>query len=451
LGVVLYEDTKPMNPNSDPKPPPHPAPATPKQSFWQKLGAGSLTISLMIHVALLAIGVIWVIQVVTPEEKVVDFMPKSGGGGSPASDVKMQKQRSQMTLPDQSRTVALGATTGLTLPEPDRLNQMTSLGGLSSGALSTGLGGTGDGGGRGDGFGKGFGSGLLPGMGDGAGTKNPFGLQEANSNGLAGTLYDLKQTHDLKPSDMSLGEMREKLKDIAKRGFKPRDFSNYYKAPTTLYQTKFLIPSMPADKAPAAFSVEKYVQPKQWFVVYRGNVQAPKSGRFRFVGAGDDVLMVRFSNRLVFDYGYTMAATGGGPGVVSEASVNEDKNSDAIRNFKRLSPMPVPSETYQYATTPTINRALGGLAVGPEFQVTAGSTYPIEILISEIPGGIFSTSLLIQEEGATYQKDAAGLPILPLFRLDHSLPDPEMKGEAPPYDPNGPVWKFVPGGVKEDI
>jgi hypothetical protein len=437
-----------MNPNPESPPP---VPVTPKQSFWQKLGAGSLTISLMIHAVLLAIGVIWVIQVVTPEEKVVDFMPNSGGGGSPASEANVRKQRSQMIRPDLSRTAAIGAMSGMTLPEPDELNQMTSLGGISSGALSSGLGGDGGGGGKGDGFGKGFGSGLLPGMSDGTGSKNPFGLQEANTAGLAGTLYDLKQTDDLKPTNMTVDEMRVMLKDIAKRGFKPRDFSKYYKAPTTLYQTKFLIPSIPADKAPAAFSVEKYVQPKQWFVVYRGMVQAPKTGRYRFVGAGDDVLMVRFNNRLVFDYGYTMAATGGSGRVVSEENYNKDRNSDAIRNFKRLSPMPVPSENYPYSTNGRINHDIGGLAVGPEFQVTAGTTYPIEILISEIPGGIFSTSLLIQEEGVTYQKDAGGLPILPLFRLDHSLPDPELKGEAPPYDPNGPVWKFVSGGAKEDI
>jgi hypothetical protein len=356
-----------------------------------------------------------------------------------------------MVRPDLSRAVAVDTISDITLPEPDELNQMTSLGGLSSGALSAGLGGPGDGGGKGDGFGKDFGSGLVPGMSDGTGSKNPFGLQEANTAGLAGTLYDLKQTDDLKPTNMTLDEMRVMLKDIAKRGFKPRDFSKYYKAPTTLYQTKFLIPSMSADKAPAAFSVEKYVQPKQWFVVYRGNVQAPKTGRYRFVGAGDDVLMVRFNNRLVFDYGYTLAATGGSSRVVSQESYNRDENSDAIRNFKRLSPMPVPSETFEYSTNRRINHDIGGLAAGPEFQVTAGTTYPIEILISEIPGGIFSTSLLIQEMGATYQKDAAGLPILPLFRLDHSLPDPDLKGEAPPFDPNGPVWKFIPGRTKEDI
>jgi hypothetical protein len=325
---------------------------------------------------------------------------------------------------------------------------MASLGNLGAGGLSPGLG---NGGGQGDGFGKGFGSGLVPGITGGGGIGNLFGMQEAGSKGLAGTLYDLKQSKDLEPTGMSVGEMREMFKDIARRGFKPRDFARFYQAPTTLYQTKFLIPSMSADQAPAAFSVEKYVQPKQWFVVYRGTVQAPKSGRFRFVGAGDDVLTVRFNNRLVFDYGYTLAATGGGPGAISEESYQRDRNSDAIRSFKRLSPMPVPAVTYQYGSTRAINRALGGLAVGPEFEVREGVGYPIEILISEIPGGIFSTALLIQEEGVTYQKDAGGLPILPLFRLDHSLPDPAIKGEAPPFDPNGPVWKLVPGRGKEEI
>lgn len=437
-----------MNPNSDPQAQP---PAKPKQSIWQKLGAGSLSISLVFHAVLLAIGVAWVFQVVTPVEKIVDFTPKSGGGGAPASDVNAQKQRTRMMQPEMSRTVALGAVSNMTLPEPGEMNQMTALDGLSNGALSSGLGGAGSGGGRGDGNGPGFGNGLLPGMTVGNGSINPFGMRETNSIGLAGSLYDLKQTDDLKPTGMPLDEMREKLRDIAKRGFKPREFSKYYKAPITLYQTKFLIPSMPAEEAPAAFSVEKYVQPKQWFVVYRGNVQAPKSGRFRFVGAGDDVLVVRFNNRLVFDFGYTLAATGGGSGAISKENYNRDENSDAIRNVKRLSPMPVPSVTYQYSTNPRINRDLGGLAVGPEFQVTAGTTYPVEILISEIPGGIFSTSLLIQEEGVTYQKDAGGLPILPLFRLDHSLPSPELKGEAPPFDPNGPVWKFIPGGVKAEL
>jgi hypothetical protein len=434
-----------MNPDSDSH---APVPSAPKQSFWKRLGAGSLSISLTIHALLLAVGVIWVTQVMTPVEKVVDFTPTSGGRGAPASDLKAQKQRSQLVQPNLSRVAAIDTVSNVSLPEPDEFTQMASLGGLSTGGLSSDLGMGGTHGGM---SGQGLASGLLPSMKDGHGTGNLFGLQAPGSTGLAGTLYDLKQTDDLKPTGMTADEMRETLKDIAKRGFRPRDFASFYKAPTTLYQTKFLIPSMPAEKAPTAFSVEQYVQPKQWFIVYRGNVRAPKSGRYRFVGAGDDVLTVRLNNRLVFDYGYTMAATGSGVHTISPESYEKDKNSDAIRNFKRLSPMPVPSVTYPYANTRTINHALGGLAVGPEFEVKAGVSYPIEILISEIPGGIFSTALLIQEEGITYQKDAAGLPILPLFRLDHSLPDLSTEGEAPPFDPTGPVWEFVPGGVREGI
>jgi hypothetical protein len=135
--------------------------------------------------------------------------------------------------------------------------------------------------------------------------------------------------------------------------------------------------------------VGKHVQPRQWFVVYGGNVRAPKTARFRFVGARDDVLTVRFNNRLVFDYGYTMAATGGTCRLISAENYQNERNSDAIRNFKRLSPMPVPSENFRYSTNGRINHDIGGLAAGPEFQVTAGMTYPIEILISEIPSGVF--------------------------------------------------------------
>ena len=257
-----------MNPHLNSKDPIVPVP---RQSFLQKLGAGSLSISLLIHAALLIVGVIWVIQVVTPEEKIVDFIPNSGGGAASAHEMKTKELRSQTMQTDLARISAFGAASRVMLPEPEGLSPLASLGGLSTGSLFSGFG---KGGAPGDGFGAGLGSGLVPGMNDGRGSKNLFGMQEKTSNGLAGTFYDLKQTDDLKPTDMTADEMREILKDVAKRGFKSRDFAKYYKAPTTLYQTKFLIPSMPADQAPAAFSVEKYVQPKQWFVVYRGTVQA---------------------------------------------------------------------------------------------------------------------------------------------------------------------------------
>jgi hypothetical protein len=423
-----------------------------ERTFWQKLGGGSLSVSVVLHLLLLAVGVIWVFKIIPPPPpKNVDFMPRSGGGGTPSAESHAKKQQLRISQPNLARVVAMGASSSLVLPEPDNISQMSSVGSLSAGGLSAGLGGTGTGGGKGSGDGKGFGDGLAAGMSTGHGNKNPFGMAELTSGGLEGSFYDLKQDKDLKPSEITDAGVMEALKDITKRGIKERDFAKYFKAPGKLYQTKFLIPLMSAEEAPAAFDAQKYVQPKRWVVVYRGVVKAPKSGKFSFVGAGDDVLVVRFNNRLVFDHGYTLATTGGRGGMMSEANYNKDKSSDAVKNFKRNSPMPVPTQTYKYATTGRLNREVDGLAVGPEFQVNAGSSYPIEIMISEIPGGLFSTALLIQESGVSYPKDPAGYPILPLFRLDHSLPDPALTGEAPPYAMDGPVWKLVPGASFRDI
>ena len=424
-------------------------PVPTRRSTWQKLGGSSLSISLIFHGMLVIIGVIWVIQIIPqPEPKVVNFLGKSGGG-SPASEVNV-KQRVQMAQPQMSRIVAMDAT-GISLPEPEQLTEIVSLGGLSSGTLTAGQGDLGRGGGRGVGNGPGFGSGLAPGMSDGLGTKNPFGMVDSDKGALVGTFYDLKQTSDREPTNMTDDEMRTELKEIVRRGFKEKVFEKYFKAPRTLYQTKLQIPIMSADGAPAAFECEKEVLPKRWIVVYRGAVQAPKSGRYRFVGACDDVMVVRFNNRPVFDYGYTIAGIGAPNNGRSAEMMGDTENSDLAKELRKLTPMRLPISFYQYTQTPTYNQHIGGMAVGPEFDAKVGQTYPIEIMIGEIPGGSFGVSLLIEEIGVNYQKDPSGSPILPLFRLDSSLPSPDLKGEAPPFDPTGVPWKFVQSRVQSDI
>ena len=355
-----------------------------------------------------------------------------------------------MAQPAMARVVVVGAT-GIQFPESEPSTGFASLGGLNSDALAAGQSGIGSGGGKGAGNGLGFGSGLAPGMSDGSGTKNPFGMVSLDRNALVGTFYDLKQTSDRQPTHMTDDAMRTELKEIVQRGFKERVFSKYFKAPRTLYQTKLQIPIMPADGAPAAFECEKEVQPKHWVVVYRGAVQAPRSGRYRFVGACDDMMVVRFNNRAVFDYGYTIAGIGA-PNYGRSAEMNGTSlNSELAKEVRKLTPMRLPISFYKYTQTPTYNQNIGGMAIGPEFDAKAGQTYPIEIMIGEIPGGSFGVSLLIEEMGVNYQKDPGGAPILPLFRLDNSLPSPDLKGEAPPFDPTGVPWKFVQSRVKSDI
>ncbi len=438
-----------MDTASDLKLPSHEVPTPLKRRFWEKFGGASFTISVIFHLILLAIGLIIVFEAIPKSDGEVKFMPPSGGGHSSASSLTNQKHRVQMMQPNLSRVSAMGATSNFILPEPDEFSQISSMASLTSGSMAGGLGSNGSG--NGSAGGPSIGSGMAPVLSDGNGSKNPFGMAGNRSGALIGTFYDLKQTNNRKPTNMTDEEMRNELPEIVKRGFKDSVFRKYYKAPRELYQTKLFIPSISADGAPAAFECQKDVQPRRWLVTYRGGVIAPKSGKFRFVGLCDDVMVIRFDNRPVFDYGYTIAGTGTAiNGRTDEVNGNK-KNVELANQIRRDTPMRVPISFYRYERTPMHNSYVGGMAVGAEFSVEAGKSYPIDILIGEIPGGSFSVALMIEEVGATYQKDPAGFPILPLFRLDQSPPSEELKGESPPYDPEGPVWKFAPNTNKREI
>ncbi len=427
-----------------------------KIGFWSRIGGGSLTIAILVHVILLIAGAFIIFQYIQPTEKTVDFMPPGGGGGGGGSERGLEhevkkKQRAQI-IPSSNvkRVFAEGAVSNFSIPDPgDSFGEMSSLSSISGGGLSGGFGGagTGDGLGNGTGGGKGDGKGL--GFG-GGGKGNPFGLIDSTVDALVGTFYDFKQTDDRKPTGLSNEQVKEVIRDFTNRGWKERSLSKFYKAPQTLRQNRIYIPKMGADAAPAAFGCEKEVQPSRWMVVYRGVVSPPATGRYRFVGAGDDVLVVRFNHRHVFDYGYTSGTTGIQLSGILPVLRGDTDNRDLAKKLKDF-PMKLPLTLLQYDTTRNWNGDIGGLAVGPEFEAVAGRSYPIEILISEIPGGLFCASLLIEEVGKSGEKKPDGLPVLPLFRLDGSQPEPSKSDNAPPYDAEGPIWKFVSGGRDLDF
>jgi hypothetical protein len=431
---------------------PHLTHNPPRVSIWQKIGGGALTLAVVVHAILLVVGAIWIFQVIREPDKKVNFMPNGGGGGGGERGAKtqvQQKKRAQITpSTNVKRVFAEGASSNFALPDPgDFFGEMSALGSLGGGGLG-GFGGAGSGGG----FGRDTGpasSGI--GVPGGQGIANPFGRVVPDANALEGTFYDLKQTRNKQSTDMTNEGVKEVIRDFVTHGWRERSLSKYYKAGRTLYQNRLMIPMMPADKAPAAFDCEKEVQPSRWIVVYRGVVTPPKTGRYRFVGAGDDVLVVRFNGRHVFDHGYTSGTLG------SDILGNVDffkgnKENDTLKKLaRRVYPMDLPVRYYEYDTTKNWNHDIGGLAVGAEFEAVAGKTYPIDILISEIPGGLFCASLLIEEVGINYQKTPTGAPVLPIFRLDGGLPAPAKADNAPPYDPEGPVWKRVKGSGFADF
>lgn len=446
-----HQNLAPMNPNSDSETHTPPVAATSNRSFWQKLGGGSLSISLILHVVLLAIGVIWVFQIIPQEPaKVVDIGRNSGGGGPPASETKVRQKQVQLAQQNLARVVALGAA-GIPLPEPEQMTRMISLGGPSTATLAHGNGGGGNGGGNGDGNGPGIGGGLAPGMSTGNGSKNPFGMASMDVPALNGVFYDFKQTRSERENAVSPEEVQKILNEFTTRGWRESSLTKYYQAKQTLIQTKLYIPMMAAELAPAAFDCGDKVKSGRWAVIYSGTVSPPRTGKYRFVGAGDDILVVRFNHKNVFDHGYysgTMPVRLSGKIAQMKGEVDDPELKKMMR---RSSPMEIPVKFYHYPTTRKLSNDTGGLAVGPEFVAEAGTNYPIEILISELPGGKFSGVLLIEEAGVTYEKAPGGSPILPVFRLDGGLPDFGKGESAPPIDPNGPVWKSIPGDKRRDI
>lgn len=153
----------------------HSTPIKPKkQTWWAKLGGGSLMIAAVIHAVLFIAGGLWVYQVIIEAEKKVDFMPAGGGGGGErGSQTKVQQKKRQQITPSTNvkRVFAEGATSSYSIPDPgDSFGEMSALSSLGGGSMG--------GGGLGAGFGQGFGKGdgLGSGIGKGGGAGKLFGL-----------------------------------------------------------------------------------------------------------------------------------------------------------------------------------------------------------------------------------------------------------------------------------
>jgi len=151
-----------------------------KVGFWAKIGGGSLTIAILVHIILIIAGAFVIFKYIQPPEKTVDFMPSGGGGGgggerSMEYEVKKKKQAVVTPTTNVKRVFAEGAVSNFAIPDQgDNFGEMSTLSSLASGGAS-GLGGAGGGSGFGNGSGGGRGNGSGFGFG-GAGAGKMFGL-----------------------------------------------------------------------------------------------------------------------------------------------------------------------------------------------------------------------------------------------------------------------------------
>ena len=306
-------------------------------------------------------------------------------------------------------------------------------------------------------FGRPGGGGKMGDGGEGDGRGNTKGM-------LQGVFYDLKQTRDRRATD-AMGNpnvendfTRDRILPVLKQfvnGSWQRQYDNegrvhypeldkYYCSPTRLWNSCFYTQQINATEAPAAFQCGREVNTGGWVCIYSGNVVAPFSGKFRFVGYCDDILLIRFNREIVFDYGWysaTLAENLGRMGnfqrILSGHPENERQRrmiADSVIYSKHMLDVYFPSFDSNH-----------GIAKGPTLEVQEGQVYPIEIMISEVPGGKFSMLLFIE------QLDAGGKPLesnpedsLTLFRTTLDLPEHPTQRGFPDFKPYGPLWRVVP-------
>ena len=368
--------------------------------YIKSAGAGSMLISIIVHVIVIIGATVWVVSSVHPQRKAL-FKGGDNAGSPVQHPIKMSNTQpkldtlnKRLSVDSPSSTVAL----------PDLPSNQDS--GVGSPTLNINAGNPGAAGGlRGP---------LMP----------LFGFKEAQPGGtLEGQFYDLKQfrSHKDNPDLAKMGPTNLAISEVSnfvKRGWSNSVLVKFFKAPTTLYATQIFVPVMMASEAPKAYGVEKEVKPMAWIAHYRGKVSPPATGTYRFVGAGDDLMAVRLNGRLVLDCGGSRVS---------------DFKPDRLKAF---------AYPYAFGKNSWLISNRGGFSVGNRMDLSAGQFYDIDIVFSEGPGGLFCAMLLFEQENVAYEKDTKGNPILPIFRVAPSKTP--VADTAPKFMADGPIWRALP-------
>jgi hypothetical protein len=267
-------------------------------------------------------------------------------------------------------------------------------------------------GGVGGGMGS-FGGGGLGSLGFGL----KFDLFGGDTGELEGTFYDLKQTADgvpipsmnVKRGKGLIDDPRNKvvfdvLSDFL-RSWNSRELNKFYQAEQKKYAISFIMPFVNANTAPAAFGVQDEVDPAYWAIHYKGEITAPETGMYRFWAEADDALVVSVNNDIVIDATH--------PAWI-------ERFGRTLTGWESKAP-----ESKQFPEGHTV------MVVGDWFRLSRGRSVPVEMLLSEIPGGNFSCYLYIEQKDKEYRmitvnpgsyakgKNYQGgtRPVLPVFKM----------------------------------
>ncbi|MFP4261015.1 MAG: hypothetical protein ACLFS1_08040 [Opitutales bacterium] len=75
----------------------------------------------------------------------------------------------------------------------------------------------------------------------------------------------------------------------------------YFAAETKLFASYLIVPYQKASIAPESFGADGVIEPTLIGAIYKRSFKPRESGTFRFLGRGDDILVVRVNGRVVLD------------------------------------------------------------------------------------------------------------------------------------------------------
>ncbi len=286
-------------------------------------------------------------------------------------------------------------------------------------------------------FTSGQGEGIAGPGGDGTGVGGAgveggtgMGTKAASSSAFVGQLWDFKRTlhgEDSAFAGAASSQFDKEVLTLISRfysgSWNSNLFSAYQKLPTRLFAASFYMPNCYEREATHAYDPEgRYkLQSGRWAAVYKARVQAPVSGRFRFVGIADSVMAVRFDKENVLECGLH---------IISEAAYYGYRDESRRAREELV--------TYQSTENWHVNEEgiyKNAFMKGKEFSVKAGEWYEMEVLVSEIGGSQFGFCLLIEEVDNPLENEL-GEPIYQLFRTAMVSPTAEEAYGAMKYAKN---------------
>jgi hypothetical protein len=243
----------------------------PNRTLWQRLGGEGLALSVIIHLLLVIIAVVWVVSTVTDLSGKKDpntFATGAGGGsGGPKAKeykTKLQPKNVKSLTKTSSRITSKNANATMAVSSLPSLTNPLATAGAIGGGSSKGFGG---------GSGGGIGAGKGTGVGGGRNFVSLFGMKSTGmtTGGLLGTLYDLKQTSDRKPTAAApaktgIPPYRASVREFLESGWSPGRLQKFFKSPDMLVSGQLFITSRSADEAPRAYEVETMLKPSRWVV-----------------------------------------------------------------------------------------------------------------------------------------------------------------------------------------